>query len=636
VNGTHGMLLAIATLVVAIGGLAGCTSSSGTAATHGGPDATSEPAPSETTPAGDGGMPGAPSGGDMTIASSGDGGPAGADAGGGGSGGSPAEAGSTGTANAGSPGEGGASAMAESGSTAPIPNCATAAAGVTNCGDGGLGTESCCTSLPVTGGTFFRTYTYGETSSYADPATVSGFRLDKYLVTVGRFRQYVSYLTSSAGAPPASGSGKHIHLNGGQGLANSGSPGTYESGWGATAWNALNDSLSGLPDIASGPGAASIWNTNLACDPGYATWTAAPGSGENLPINCVDWYEAYAFCIWDGGFLPSEAEWEYAAAGGSQQREYPWGATAPGMTNQYAIYGDGESECYYPSGTATACTGVANFAPVGTAIRGAGDFGQLDLVGEVFEWNLDWYATYATCTDCADLTPASNRVMRGDLLNDVSVLVPSSRFDVDPSYRAVNLGFRCARAPIGTATPSGASTTTMMAAPSPAGAGTASGSQGQTVPGMDAAVVAPADCTIPSPVSFQTDVQTFLNASCGKTGTANASNGGCHVLDDESTVIEGGKNHAYDWITGTAHDTSCPQTPTPLRFQVVMAVMQEANPPSCSKSDIMPPASTPPRTPLTACQMAILQSWLDEPYVTQLHRYDGISPTTPYAMPPFN
>ena len=64
--------------------------------------------------------------------------------------------------------------------------------------------------------------------------------------------------------------------------------------------------------------------------------------------------------------------------------------------------------------------------------------------------------------------------------------------------------------------------------------------------------------------------------------------------------------------------------------------MQEANAPTCSKSRIMPPASTPPRTPLTACQIAILQSWLDEPYIDEFHRYDGISPTTPYAMPPWN
>jgi formylglycine-generating enzyme required for sulfatase activity len=49
-------------------------------------------------------------------------------------------------------------------------------------------------------------------------------------------------------------------------------------------------------------------------------------------------WEAYAFCIFDGGFLPTETEWEYAAAGGSEQRDYPWGWTLPGASEQYAIY----------------------------------------------------------------------------------------------------------------------------------------------------------------------------------------------------------------------------------------------------------------------------------------------------------
>ena len=92
-------------------------------------------------------------------------------------------------------------------------------------------------------------------------------------------------------------------------------------------------------------------------------------------MNCVNWWEAYAFCIWDGGFLPSDAESEYAAAGGDQQRPYPWGTAAPGSANQYAIYG-----CNYPN--AGACSGVANIAPVGTAAAGAGRWSQLDLVGD--------------------------------------------------------------------------------------------------------------------------------------------------------------------------------------------------------------------------------------------------------------
>jgi formylglycine-generating enzyme required for sulfatase activity len=46
----------------------------------------------------------------------------------------------------------------------------------------------------------------------------------------------------------------------------------------------------------------------------------------------MDWYEAYAFCIWDGGFLPTDAEWNYAAAGGAQQRAYPWSNPPTSLT----------------------------------------------------------------------------------------------------------------------------------------------------------------------------------------------------------------------------------------------------------------------------------------------------------------
>ena len=101
--------------------------------------------------------------------------------------------------------------------------------------------------------------------------------------------------------------------------------GTFESGW-----------------VASDDGKIAPTNANLACSSAYDSWTSTAGTNENLPINCVNWWEAYAFCIWDGGFLPSDAEAGYAAAGGDEQREYPWGSMTPGTTNQYAIYG-----CYY-------------------------------------------------------------------------------------------------------------------------------------------------------------------------------------------------------------------------------------------------------------------------------------------------
>ena len=124
--------------------------------------------------------------------------------------------------------------------------------------------------------------------------------------------------------------------------------------------------------------------------------------------------------------MPSEAEWEYAAAGGSQQREYPWGSTDPGTGNLYAIYG---------------CTTRAtptDIAPVGTANLGAGLWGQLDMAGEVWEWNADWYASYVSpCTDCAYLSAASSRVIRGGgFYAHASYLLPPYRSYGGPAGRS--------------------------------------------------------------------------------------------------------------------------------------------------------------------------------------------------------
>src|SRR5580692_2585075 len=109
------------------------------------------------------------------------------------------------------------------------PGCQSGGPGVANCGASG---ENCCTSQTVTGGTYDRTYSLnadGGLSIGNAAATVSSFRLDKYEVTVGRFRTFVT--SWIAGWRPAPGSGKHTHLNGGLGLSDADSPGAYELGW---------------------------------------------------------------------------------------------------------------------------------------------------------------------------------------------------------------------------------------------------------------------------------------------------------------------------------------------------------------------------------------------------------------------
>lgn len=374
---------------------------------------------------------------------------------GGTSGGSAGSSGGGGAGGSESPVAGGGGGSA--GASAPTPtSCRNTGPGLSTCGE--HQDESCCTSLPVPGGTYSRTYqnTGSGPSGKADPATISTYALDKYEVTVARFRQYVKYL-ENGGAPPAAGSGKHSHLNGGKGLADSGSAGAFEAGWDAS-WNSK---------IPSGAGATAKWKALLTAQSSsgagcsvYGSFSEEPGKNDLLPITCTSWYESYAFCIWDGGFLPSEAEWKYAAAGGDEQREYPWGTAAPGSASEYAIY-----DCCYPSGQCSAasghdtCTGLVNVAPVGFAKKGVGRYGQIDLIGSVWEWLVDKYASSykSPCEDCAYLTGSTtNRVLPGAGFHTgaslgATLLYSSNRSQVSydaETYRGdYAVGVRCGRAP---------------------------------------------------------------------------------------------------------------------------------------------------------------------------------------------
>ena len=285
---------------------------------------------------------------------------------------------------------------------------------------GSLSNESCCASPLVAGGTFNR----GNDASF--PATISDFRLDKFETTVGRFRKFVS--AWNAGWRPNAGAGKHGHLAGGGGLT--ATSGGTEGGW-FGSWE------SGFATTANG------WDTNLACGAAFNTWTSQQGSNESRPVNCATWYEHYAFCIWDGGFLPSEAEWNYAAAGGAEQRNYPWGQVAPGPNATLAIYG-----CYY-NGSGT-CSGLNNIAPVGSAPGGNARWGQADMAGSLWEWNLDLYAAaYVNpCSNCFQSSAPYGRISRGGAYGYLAIYMTTPmRGNWDPSTRGPDVGARCARSP---------------------------------------------------------------------------------------------------------------------------------------------------------------------------------------------
>jgi hypothetical protein len=167
-----------------------------------------------------------------------------------------------------------------------------------------------------------------------------------------------------------------------------------------------------------------------------------------------------------------------------------------------------------------------------------------------------------------------------------------------------------------------------------AGVATSAGSAG-TAAGSGGGPVIPPGCMVSNPVSFKADIGPWLNQSCGK-----GRGGGCHVTDDSSTVNslcpdgtkKCGFNHAYDWITAGSHNEFCKQTPAPIRYTIVMDVLEKADPPSCTSTRVMPPDGPP----ATECQKAALAAWLAQPKVLQVHRADDTSPAEAYLMPPFN
>jgi formylglycine-generating enzyme required for sulfatase activity len=331
------------------------------------------------------------------------------------------------------------------GQCAPLPSSCLGGGGGAGPNCGTSGSDDCCASDEVAGGTFYRDYD-GREGSESAQASVSQFRLDRYEVTVGRFRKFVA---AAAGTPPwvpDAGDGRHVHLRGGAGLLNADAPQTPESGW-LAAWNGFLPSTKADWD-------ALLLRAGCAGDGGLVggDWTPEADGGdednENRPLVCVDWYSAYAFCIWDGAFLPSDAEWNYAASGGAEQRAYPWGNNGPGTSAVFAVYG-----YYYPPlpGSSYQEVGLGNIAPVGSAPLGAGLWGQLDLTGNANEFVLDYHETSlpASCADCAATIDGTDRLARGGGWDsEISQLeIPTSGFYQTPLTAGSDRGFRCARTP---------------------------------------------------------------------------------------------------------------------------------------------------------------------------------------------
>lgn len=175
----------------------------------------------------------------------------------------------------------------------------------------------------------------------------------------------------------------------------------------------------------------------------------------DYPINCVSWGDAERYCRAVDKRLPSETEWEYAAAGGGEQRPYAWGSAPPGPTRTNACdpscialgIAEGAKEPVFAGDD-----GHARLAPVDAFAEGKSRFGPLNLTGNVWEWTSSRYCPYPDheCeggeTD-AGAQGARLRVFRGGGWGTVlgANLRVTTRMWGNAENRMNDVGFRCAR-----------------------------------------------------------------------------------------------------------------------------------------------------------------------------------------------
>jgi formylglycine-generating enzyme required for sulfatase activity len=147
----------------------------------------------------------------------------------------------------------------------------------------------------------------------------------------------------------------------------------------------------------------------------------------DYPVIFVNWDQAKTYCEWRGARLPSEAEWE-KAAGGTDQRTYPWGEAVidKSLANYNEFVGDTSAVGSYPAGVSP--------------------YGLYDMGGNVSEWVADWFDRYAESTVSQPCFGNTNRVIRGGSWRDLGYyLRVSSRTCATPDKSGTNVGFRCAR-----------------------------------------------------------------------------------------------------------------------------------------------------------------------------------------------
>jgi sulfatase modifying factor 1 len=183
-------------------------------------------------------------------------------------------------------------------------------------------------------------------------------------------------------------------------------------------------------------------------------WNDPNFSNPAQPVVAPSWFDAVAYCEWLNRMseklneqtqeptdkqtksrrfrLPTEAEWEYAARGGVEQKQYPWGDAPPETLTHYATRWKTAPE------------------PVGQRERNA--YGLCDIGGNVHEWCLDWFDAdyYRISPDRNPQGPADGKRRSsrgGSWRHYIKVSRCAARSSIPPEFQYADYGFRVARGP---------------------------------------------------------------------------------------------------------------------------------------------------------------------------------------------